>query len=296
MAAASMRTLVSGRWDLLDAFLYGTDERLVLAKNVVVVVVAARVLVRALAALYDRGLVGLVRLTAGDVVRRFFRAVKKIPYVRRRIDDELRKITVKMEHDVAPALEGVPTFVALPSKGLSAAEVNRHLDVLEGFTLKAVDAGKVSGTVYHGGEDLTRLTSGAYARFALSNPLHPDVFPGVRKMEAEVVAMVVAMFHGGPDACGTTTSGGTESILMACKAMREWARDVKGITEPEMVIPVSAHAAFDKAGHYFGIRIFHAPVEETSRRVDVRAMRRLITRNTIMVRASAAPRVRAVMP
>jgi len=50
--------------------------------------------------------------------------------------------------------------------------------------------GKVSGTVYHGGKELTELQCKAYALYALTNPLHPDVFPGVRKMEAEIVAMV----------------------------------------------------------------------------------------------------------
>ena len=106
-------------------------------------------------------------------------------------------------------------------------------------------------------------------------------------MEAEIVAMVVNMYNGGPKACGTTTSGGTESILMAVKTMRDWARETKGITEPEMVIPVTAHAAFDKAGNYFGVKVFHAPVEEESRKVNVNAVRRMVTRNTIMVRKEA---------
>lgn len=54
-------------------------------------------------------------------------------------------------------------------------------------------------------------------------------------MEAEVIAMALSLFHGNPDrACGTTTSGGTESIVMACKAYRDWARAEKGITSPEM--------------------------------------------------------------
>jgi hypothetical protein len=48
----------------------------------------------------------------------------------------------------------------------------------------------VSGTVYHGGEDLIQLQSKAYSMFAVTNPLHPGVFPGIRKMEAEIVAMV----------------------------------------------------------------------------------------------------------
>ncbi len=74
-----------------------------------------------------------------------------------------------------------------------------------------------------------------YGLAAWTNPLHPDTFPGVRKMEAEVVRVACDMFNGGPDSCGTVTSGGTESIMLACKAYRDWARRVKGIEYPDMV-------------------------------------------------------------
>jgi sphinganine-1-phosphate aldolase len=53
--------------------------------------------------------------------------------------------------------------------------------------------GRVSGTVYHGGKDLTELQCKAYSMFAVTNPLHPGVFPGVRKMESEIVAMVIPL-------------------------------------------------------------------------------------------------------
>jgi sphinganine-1-phosphate aldolase len=72
------------------------------------------------------------------------------------------------------------------------------------------------------------------SRYYLSNPLHPEIFPAVRKMEAEVVAMVLKLFHAPEAAVGTVTSGGTESIILAVKAYRDWARTVKGIREPEM--------------------------------------------------------------
>lgn len=94
--------------------------------------------------------------------------------------------------------------------------------------------GRVSGAVYHGGKDHSKILNEAYSAFSVSNPLHPDVFPGIRKMDAEIVAMVLDMYHAPNSAGGTTTSGGTESILMACKAYRDWARNEKGITEPEM--------------------------------------------------------------
>jgi sphinganine-1-phosphate aldolase len=73
----------------------------------------------------------------------------------------------------------------------------------------------------------------AFERYAVSNPLHPDVFPTIRKMEAEIVSMCLRMYNN-PNGAGTMTSGGTESIVMAVKTYRDWAREVKGITEPEM--------------------------------------------------------------
>jgi len=74
--------------------------------------------------------------------------------------------------------------------------------------------GQVSGGVYHGGVQLIQFLVEVYGCFALSNPLHPEIFPFVRKMEAEVVSMTVNLFNGGDGCCGAMTSGGTESILM----------------------------------------------------------------------------------
>ena len=66
--------------------------------------------------------------------------------------------------------------------------------------------------------------------------------------------------------CGSMTSGGTESILTAVKASRDYMAATRGITEPEMVIAVSAHAAFIKAAEYFKIRLVR--VREGAPRLD----------------------------
>ncbi|KAH7925624.1 PLP-dependent transferase [Leucogyrophana mollusca] len=172
--------------------------------------------------------------------------------------------------------------------------------------------GKLSGAVYHGGPALTAVLVRAFARYAVANPLHPEVFPAVRKMEAEVVQMCLRMYHApglpndSPDSglaldspndagttegkatgAGTMTSGGTESIIMAVKTYRDWARATKGITRPEMVVPASAHAAFDKGGAYLGVKVHTVPVDPVTRKVDVGRVRRAINRNTIMLVASA---------
>ena len=85
-----------------------------------------------------------------------------------------------------------------------------------------------------------------FSAAAYANPLHPDVFPGVNKMEAEVTRIVLNLFHGPPDSCGTLTSGGTESIILAVKSARDFARQQRGVSRPEIVVPVTAHAAFEK--------------------------------------------------
>ncbi|KAG0310949.1 hypothetical protein BGZ97_012206 [Linnemannia gamsii] len=94
--------------------------------------------------------------------------------------------------------------------------------------------------------------------------MHPEVFPGVRKVEAEVVAMVAYMFHAGPQTGGTLTSGGAESIIMSCRAHREWGRAVKGITNPEMICPISVHQAFNKAADYFETKMITVPIDLSS--------------------------------
>ena len=135
------------------------------------------------------------------------------------------------------------------------------------------------------------LLNRVYARFAHSNPLHPDVFPTSARMEREVVAMTAAMLGGGPrgkaSVCGCLTSGGTESILTAIRATRDFFAAQRGVTQPELIAATSAHAAVHKACAYFGIRLVPVPVEAGSYRMDVGAARRAVTPNTIMLYASA---------
>jgi sphinganine-1-phosphate aldolase len=83
------------------------------------------------------------------------------------------------------------------------------------------------------------------------------------------------------------TTGGTESILMACKAYRDYAHAERGIHHPEIVIPVTAHPAFEKAAAYFGMRVTRVPVNPDTTTVDIRAMRKAISRNTCMVSSPA---------
>lgn len=220
------------------------------------------------------------------VKKQFFKIIRKIPFVGATIQNQLNKALDDMSVSLCTLKEGMSYTKLLPAQGLTHKQL---LDKIREYeTLSEVDwaKGKVSGAVYWGDEKLTDLLVKVYGDFAWTNPLHPDLFPGVRKMEAEVVRMACALFNGGPDSCGTVTSGGTESILMACKAYRDMAHE-RGIKHPEIVAPVSVHAAFDKAAHYFGMKLIHVPLDKKTMKVDVKAMRRAISRNTAMLVCSA---------
>jgi len=148
--------------------------------------------------------------------------------------------------------------------------------------------GFVSGAVYHGDPEHIAFLDQVYALASQSNPLHSDLWPSATKFEAEVVSMTARMLgaDAAPGVCGSVSSGGTESILLAMKAYRDQARLERGIQAPEMVVPTSAHAAFDKAAQYFGLKQVKVPVGPDLR-ADVAATRRALTRNTAVVVGSA---------
>ncbi|KAI7870150.1 sphingosine-1-phosphate lyase [Spinellus fusiger] len=216
-----------------------------------------------------------------------FKQLRRIPLVKAKIQVELDKSLREIENSIAKREGNITQTLVLPRHGLQEEVI---MDNLRSFqNLKAADwqSGKVSGTIYHGGEELTRLLSQAYHMFASSNPLHPEVFPGVRRMEAESVAMVLDMYNAPKTGCGVMTSGGSESIIMACKAYREMYKDKKGIQHPEMIVPETIHAAFMKAAGYFNIKLISIPVDPVTCKVRVDRVARAINRNTIMIAGSA---------
>ncbi|KAJ9446962.1 Sphingosine-1-phosphate lyase [Diplonema papillatum] len=190
--------------------------------------------------------------------------------------------------DFAKKQRAIPThFAALPRQGIPKTELLASCTALRGIN-SDYSKGQASGCVYHGGADgYTELINEAMALHQWTNPLHAGQFAGVRRMEIEVIAMVVGMFHGDDDACGALTSGGTESILLAMKAYRDMAFDQRCVSQPEIVLPETAHAAFFKAADYFKIRARKARVDPETCKVDMAHLRSLITSNTVALVASA---------
>ena len=163
----------------------------------------------------------------------------RAPGVRSQVKKQVAEAVAKLEGKLIPQGPGVSRYLTLPKEGWTEEQVRQELQRLGEMHHTRWEDGMVSGAVYHGGDSLIKLQTEAYEKFSVANPIHPDVFPGVRKMEAEIVAMVLSMFNAPPSAAGVTTSGGTESILMACFSAKQKAYVERGVTEPEMFVRYS---------------------------------------------------------
>ena len=176
----------------------------------------------------------------------------------------------------------------LPSSGIARQAVIAEMDKArehdwDWFSLKNLTAS------YYGGAQVADVAKEAFIKHIGDNVVHQTgLHPSVRKYETDVIDMALSLFHAPQTATGTITTGGSESITLALKTARDRGRDLKGITAPEIVIPQSAYAVFNKLSHMLGIKVVQM-YSSPDYRADVTAMAEAINDNTIMLVGSAPP-------
>lgn len=177
-------------------------------------------------------------------------------------------------------------MVTLPAKRTSAEKVLQAMKKAREHDARWQE-GKTWSLVYHLGDEVTEFLKNAYTTFFSENGLNPMAFPSLKKFEAEVIAMAANLLGGDAETTGNMTSGGTESILMTVITAREWTRARNPAnTSPEMILPTTAHPAFEKAAHYFCVKPVHVPVKSDFC-ADVKATKAAITPRTILIVGSA---------
>jgi glutamate/tyrosine decarboxylase-like PLP-dependent enzyme len=193
-----------------------------------------------------------------------------------------------------PYRETAESYPRLPARGRDRDDILRELRAFAQAEDARWETGQVSGSYYHGGREHYALLNQVFGLFSHVNLLQRDVCPSGTKFESEIVSMTATLLGGdaarahdpGDEVSGAVTSGGSESIMLPMLAYRDKAREERGVTAPEMVVPETIHPAFDKGAHYFGIRLVHVPVGPDFR-ADVDAMRAAVNENTIAVAGSA---------
>ncbi len=179
--------------------------------------------------------------------------------------------------------------MTLPATGWSREQIFATLGEWKSHDL-ATEGGAAFAYIYDPGErETAALAADVYRMFLPANGLDPTAFPSLLRLENEVIGFAAAHLGGGPEAAGSFTSGGTESLILAVKTARDWARVHRPeVTAPELVLPVTAHASLHKAAHYLGLKVVSTPVDPHTFRADVAAIEAAITANTVLIAASAA--------
>ena len=227
-----------------------------------------------------------------DIVNKIFQLMKNVPYVAKKLMKEKSKlekdinISIKEKsRNIGPSMEKIPVY------GESKDEIRKICFGVENENNRWRD-GKVSGTVYHGESTHHNFLNEIFGFYSLANPLHADLWPSLIKFESEIISMTANLMNGNGSilsVCGCTTSGGTESIILAVKSHRDFyqKRLFNNIISPEIICGTSAHAALDKACDLMNIRLIKIPLDPYTYQCDVQAMNTAINSNTIMLYASA---------
>ena len=185
--------------------------------------------------------------------------------------------------------------LALPVTGVPWSELEREL-----ADAKSGDVdwrhGRSPAFVHFAGDEVLEVAKDAYRMYFSENGLGLRAFGSLARFESEVVSMGLSLLHGGPDARGAMTTGGTESIFLAVKAARDRhaARHPGATAKPTIVLAQSAHPAFSKAAHFMGLDTVRAPLRADFT-ADPEAMAAAIDGRTAMVVGSAPAYPHGVM-
>ena len=179
----------------------------------------------------------------------------------------------------------------LPERGRSREEILSEMRAIASEEDAVWEAGGCSGTMYCGDHEHYGFLKEAFGLFAHQNALQRDMCPSATRFEGEIIAMALDLFHAETvsdgEPAGMVTSGGTASITQAMLAYREHGRDARGIDRPNVVKPETAHPAFDKACHLFGIELRRVAVDPESTVVRVDAVKECIDERTVAIIGSA---------
>lgn len=197
--------------------------------------------------------------------------------------------------DAHPYADRFPVNRTLPEHGRPAEEILAELRALAAEEDTAWEGGQCSGTMYCGDHEHYAFLTEAFGLYAHANALQRDICPSATRFEGEVVAMALDLMHAdaavaadaSADPVGMVTSGGTGSILQAMLSYRDHARATRGIERPNIVRPETAHPAFAKGAHLFGLDLRTVPVDPVTTLVDPAVVAAHIDENTVALIGSA---------
>lgn len=209
--------------------------------------------------------------------------IKKIPLVQKKIEEGKSLITDEIKKEFEEEVKSLNKVRILSEEGWHEERIIEEFNTMKHLATYDFKKGRVSGAVYSNNGKLDKLLHKIFPYFNKSNPLHTNVFPAIRKMENDIVRIMINMFNGDENVVGSFTSGGTESILLACKTYRNLNPQIE---KPNIIVSSTAHCAFNKACKYFKIELRMVQCLKDGT-FDLQALEKTIDKSTVLIVGSA---------
>ena len=215
----------------------------------------------------------------------FYNIFYSLPIIKDKVNNEIKQFNGNMKKELEESQSPFKNIISpeISENGFTKNEIYDKLNNLKNVVEKK-NINYISGAIYNKNENEIELIKNILPIFYKSNPLHPEIYPQIPFLEKTVIKSVAKLFHGNEKTVGCITSGGTESILCACYCYKKLG-EKKGIKNPEMIAPISIHAAFDKAANYFGIKLHKIPIY-LDNSIDFNILKSYINNNTILLACS----------
>ena len=179
----------------------------------------------------------------------------------------------------------------MPNNSFDEQIINKRINEMKYISeeisdFKKQDINKISGSIYINNNEHENKLVDVFKLFSYSNPLQTDIYPKINMMEIEIINICRSLYQGDKNCCGNVTTGGTESLLLACLTYRDYYYE-RGIYTPNIVAPETIHPAVDKACHYFNIKLVKIPIYKNTGTIIANDIYNYIDSNTILIIGSA---------
>lgn len=172
-------------------------------------------------------------------------------------------------------------FKTLPNNGLIIEKIKNIM-----YKRKSYVNNKISGCIYSNNEKCEELIKEINNNYLYSNPLHPDIYPELIKMESEIIHMVGSLYNLPKEGVGNLTTGGTESTILALRAYKKIKKKSLYVFKPEVLCTKTVHAAVFKACELLDLNIVYVDLDENYE-MDVNDLQSKINFKTCVIIASA---------
>lgn len=173
----------------------------------------------------------------------------------------------------------------IPEHGWSREQVLEEMGRLRAQDVDWRDA-RTFGLIYPTTPEIDAFVDEIALLTLHENALNPFAFPSLKQMQRDVGRMACELLNGAGEATAAMTSGGTESIFMALKTARDKSAAERGIQGGNVIVPFTAHPAFNKSCHLLGLEWRQLPPTDDLR-ADPQAMADAIDEQTILCVGSA---------